>query len=186
MPATKTLSNEPRNDSPNIALSMKLPRKADFEKALIRQYAKAVELSREAGHGVSFRVVVDPLAGAQTISVVEEEPLSHRAVFPVEALAAARERGRHRVAEILAEDDMLSAEAFADLLGVSRVTVNTKRQNGQVLGIDGAKRGFRFPSWQLDRDGRPYTARGPGRCMGGLPLSSRRTALLMAARVSMR
>lgn len=167
MPATKTLANEPRNDSPNIALSMKLPRKADFEKALIRQYAKAVKLSREAGHQVSFRVVVDPLAGAQTISVVEEEPLSHQDVFPVEevpepddelqaALAAARERGRRRVAEILAEDDMLSAEAFAELLGVSRVTVNTKRQNGQVLGLDGAKRGFRFPSWQLDRDGRPY------------------------------
>jgi nucleotide-binding universal stress UspA family protein len=169
MPATKTLANEPRNDSSNIALSMKLPRTADFEKALIRQYAKAVKLSRKAGHQVSFRVVVDPLAGAQTISVVEEEPLSHQDVFPVEevpepddelqaALVAARERGRRRVAEILAEDDMLSAEAFADLLGVSRVTVNTKRQNGQVLGLDGAKRGFRFPSWQLDRDGRPYAA----------------------------
>ncbi|MBB3133069.1 hypothetical protein FHS26_000772 [Rhizobium pisi] len=169
MPATKTLANEPRNDSPNIALSMKLPRKADFEKALIRQYAKAVKLSREAGHQVSFRVVVDPLVGAQTISVVEEEPLPHQDVFPVEevpelddelqaALVAARERGRRRAAEILAEDDMLSAEAFADLLGVSRVTVNTKRQNGQVLGLDGAKRGFRFPLWQLDRDGRPYPA----------------------------
>lgn len=168
MPMTKILANEPRNDSSNVALSMKLPRKADFEKALIRQYAKAVQLSRKAGHQVSFRVVVDPLAGAQTISVVEEEPLP-RDAFPVEeasepddelqaALAAARERGRRRVAEILAEDDMLSAEAFADLLGVSRVTVNTKRQNGQVLGLDGAKRGFRFPSWQLDRDGRPYAA----------------------------
>jgi hypothetical protein len=61
-----------------------------------------------------------------------------------------------RDAVILAEDDMLSAETFADLLGVSRVTVNTKRQNGQVLGLDGAKRSFRFPLWQLDRDGRPY------------------------------
>jgi hypothetical protein len=169
MPTAKTVANESQSDASNIALSMKLPRKADFEKALIRQYAKAVKLSREAGHQVSFRVVVDPLAGAQTISVVEEEPLSHQDVFPVDevpepddelqaALAAARERGRRRVAEILAEDDMLSAEAFADLLGVSRVTVNTKRQNGQVLGLDGAKRGFRFPSWQLDRDGRPYAA----------------------------
>lgn len=95
--------------------------------------------------------------------------MSHQDVFPVEempgpddelrvALVAARQRGRRRVAEILAEDDMPSAEAFADLLGVSRATVNTKRQNGQVLGLDGAKRGFRFPSWQLDRDGRPYAA----------------------------
>lgn len=167
MPTMKTVANEPRNASSDIALSMKLPRKADFEKALIRQYAKAIKLSRKAGHQVSFRVVVDPLAGAQTISVVEEEPQSRQVAFPVEeapepddelqaALTAARERGQRRVAEILAEDDMLSAETFADLLGVSRVTVNTKRQNGQVLGLDGAKRGFRFPSWQLDRDGRPY------------------------------
>ncbi|MBP1875953.1 hypothetical protein LPJGGPFB_05280 [Ensifer adhaerens] len=165
MPTTKTVANQPLNASSEIALSMKLPRKADFEKALIRQYAKAIKLSRKAGHQVSFRVVVDPLAGAQTISVVEEEPQSHP--FPVEeapepdaelqaALTAARERGRRRVAEILAEDVMVSAETFAELLGVSRVTVNTKRQNGQVLGLDGAKRGFRFPSWQLDRDGRPY------------------------------
>ncbi|PKA45040.1 XRE family transcriptional regulator [Rhizobium sullae] len=167
MPVTKTITDEPRNDS-SIAFSMKLPRKADFEKALIRQYAKAVQLSRKAGHQVSFRVVVDTLAGAQTISIVEEEPLPQDA-FPVEevrepddelqaALAAARGRGQRRVAQIVAEDDMLGAEAFADLLGVSRVTVNTKRQHGQVLGLDGAKRGFRFPAWQLDRYGRPYAA----------------------------
>jgi hypothetical protein len=114
---------------------------------------------------VSFRVVVDPRAGAQTISIVEEDPLVGDSAFPVEvagepddelkaALSAARERGRRRVAEILSEDDMVSADAFSDLLGVSRVTVNTKRQNG----LDGAKRGFRFPAWQLDQDGRPYAA----------------------------
>lgn len=164
-----SMTKSAASDTANVALSMKLPRKADFEKALIQQYAKAVQMSRKAGHQVSFRVVVDPLAGAQTISVVEEDPAVREGGFPVEevtepdvelqaALTAARERGRRRVAEILAEDDMLSAEAFADLLGVSRVTVNSKRQNGQVLGLDGAKRGFRFPTWQLDGDGRPYLA----------------------------
>jgi hypothetical protein len=165
MPVTKTTASE----SPNIALSMKLPRKADFEKALLKQYTKAVQLSQKAGHQVSFRVVVDPLAGAQTISIVEEDPLAREGEFPVEevrapdveleaALAAARERGRRRVAEILGEDDMLNADSFSGLLGVSRVTVNAKRQNGQVLGLDGAKRGFRFPAWQLDQDGRLYAA----------------------------
>jgi hypothetical protein len=165
MPVTKTSASE----TPNIALSMKLPRKADFEKALLNQYTKAVQLSQKAGHQVSFRVVVDPRAGAQTISIVEEDPLVGDGAFPVEeagepddeltvALSSARERGHRRVAEILSEGDMLSADAFSDLLGVSRVTVNTKRQNGQVLGLAGAKRGFRFPAWQLDRDGRPYAA----------------------------
>lgn len=72
------------------------------------------------------------------------------------ALAAARERGRLRAADILGSDDMLSAEAFAKILGTTRVTVNTKRQSGQVLGLDGAKLGFRFPVWQLDAEGKPY------------------------------
>jgi hypothetical protein len=42
------------------------------------------------------------------------------------------------------------------MLGTTRVTVNTKRQSGQVLGLDGAKRGFRFPVWQLDSNGKPF------------------------------
>jgi hypothetical protein len=62
------------------------------------------------------------------------------------------------VAEIVAGEDMLSADAFAKLLGTSRVTVNARRQSGQVLGIDGAKRGFRFPVWQPDKDGLPFGA----------------------------
>lgn len=74
----------------------------------------------------------------------------------VTALAAARDRGRLRAAEILAGDEMLSVDAFAKMLGSTRVTVNTKRQSGQILGLDGAKRGFRFPVWQLDAEGKPY------------------------------
>jgi hypothetical protein len=36
------------------------------------------------------------------------------------------------------------------------VTVNTKRQKRQLLGLEGAKRGFRFPQWQIGRDGKPF------------------------------
>jgi hypothetical protein len=72
------------------------------------------------------------------------------------ALAAARERGRIRVADILSGDDMLSAEAFAELLGTTRMTVNTKRQRRQVLALEGAKRGFRFPAWQVGSNGKPF------------------------------
>ncbi|HRK96171.1 MAG TPA: hypothetical protein PK694_07620, partial [Rhodospirillales bacterium] len=74
------------------------------------------------------------------------------------ALEEARGRGRARAAEILAAEDMLSADKFAALLGTTRMTVNTKRQNHQVLGLDGAKRGFRFPAWQVDEDGKPFSA----------------------------
>lgn len=53
---------------------------------------------------------------------------------------------------------MLSADQFAELLGTTRMTVNTKRQSHQVLGLDGAKRGFRFPAWQVGEDGTPFAA----------------------------
>lgn len=153
----------------NVAFSMKLPQHADFKKALIKQYGEAIARSRKVGHRVSFRVDVDPAADAQTITLVEEQPNAAETPYPVEdvgerdaelraALTAARQRGHQRVAEILAGEEMLTAKAFAQLLGVSRVTVNAKRQSGQVLGLDGAKRGFRFPAWQLDDDGRPFAA----------------------------
>ncbi|MER8733309.1 XRE family transcriptional regulator [Mesorhizobium sp. M1227] len=151
-----------------LSFTTKLPAQADFKKVLLERHQEAIARSRKIGHRVSFRVEVDPAADAQTITPVEEQPIASD-VFPVEdtgmpdaeleaALAEARARGHKRVAEIVAGEEMLSAEDFAKLLGTSRVTVNARRQSGQVLGIDGAKRGFRFPVWQLDKDGRPFGA----------------------------
>jgi len=44
---------------------------------------------------------------------------------------------------------MLSSDDFAPRLGVSRETVNVWRKSGTVLGLPSAKRGFRFPLWQI-------------------------------------
>jgi len=135
-------------------------------KPLLQGYGEALARSRKSGRPVSFRVDVGP-GGETTISQVDDQGPGAEA-FPVEepgeptpelrrALDSARERGRLRAGEILGGDDMLSAEAFAKLLGTTRVTVNSKRQSGQLLGLDGARRGFRFPVWQLDDEGRPYS-----------------------------
>jgi hypothetical protein len=134
-------------------------------KPLLQRYGEAFAKSREAGCPVSFRVDVSPDGATTTTSV--EDASAQRRRLPVEqvgerapeleaALAAARKRGRIRAGELLAGEDMLSADDFARLLGTTRMTVNTKRQAGQVLGLEGAKRGFRFPAWQVDRDGKPY------------------------------
>ncbi|WP_424632138.1 XRE family transcriptional regulator [Bradyrhizobium sp. SYSU BS000235] len=133
-------------------------------KALLQGYGDAIHKSRTAGRRVSFRVDVD--AEGRTLVTPIEETVAAPASIAEEAtaaapelqlaLAAARDRGRSRAAEILNGDDMLSADAFAKMLGTTRVTVNTKRQSGRVLGLDGAKRGFRFPIWQLDAEGKPY------------------------------
>jgi hypothetical protein len=131
---------------------------------LLQGYGDAIAKSRTAGRPVSFRVDVDP-DGETVVTPVEDaigapEPVvEETAVLDAEltaALAGARERGRLRAGEILSGDDMLAAEDFAKMLGTTRVTVNAKRQSGQILGLDGAKRGFRFPVWQLDAEGKPY------------------------------
>jgi hypothetical protein len=63
-----------------------------------------------------------------------------------------------RGAEILSGEEMLSAEEFAPLIGTIRVAVNAKRQDHQALGLEGAKRGFRFPECQVVVDGKPFSA----------------------------
>jgi len=125
-------------------------------KALLAGYGKAMAESQAAGRTVSFRVEVDPTGGTAVTPL--EEPAAGTASDLAEALEEARARGQVRAATILAGDDMLSADQFAALLGTTRMTVNTRRQNHQVLGLDGAKRGFRFPAWQVGDDGKPFAA----------------------------
>ncbi len=143
-----------------------LAKSPDRGEALLQGYGDALARSRAAGRRVSFRVDVDPEGEAVVtpveVAVAAPERAMDRATVPdpelQAALAAARGRGRLHAAEILGRDDMLSADAFAELLGTTRVTVNSKRRSGQILGLDGAKRGFRFPVWQLDAEGKPYAA----------------------------
>jgi hypothetical protein len=131
----------PRSGPPKGALGVTFKATGAASKLLAKMrpfflaYNKAFKKSREAKRPVSFRVDVEPDGTVSAVPVVETSTES--APFPVEevdsrspelerALAAARERGVSRAAEILSGKDMLSADAFADLLGVSRVTVNTK------------------------------------------------------------
>jgi hypothetical protein len=125
-------------------------KRATFRK-LKRIVDDAIRRSRESER--SIRVVVDvPPRGVPEITSEDN---------PVEldrALAEAHARGGLQVAQILSCADMLSAEEFAARVGASRVTVNEWRQSHKILGIQGAKRGFRFPEWQLGEDGKPFAA----------------------------
>ena len=86
-------------------------------------------------------------------AVITTRPPENEAAF-----AAARERGRHRVAEILERPEMLSAEAIGERLGLSRVAVNDRRQRREFLGLEGTKRGFKYPDWQIGENGKPLEA----------------------------
>lgn len=130
-----------------------------------KAYARAIRLSRQTGKDVRFVVDIRP-DGAESVTGFAEEPASFAALPPSDArhaegdraLADARHRGRLRVAEILAGPEMLSADAFAVRLGTTRATVNAWRHKNQVLGLEGATRGFRFPVWQVGADGKPFRA----------------------------
>lgn len=141
------------------------PRKSGV-RAVMEVLSERITESRESGRPTGFWVEVDPRGQPRVHAkeIVAREPVPTANADPDDAddldaaLAAARERGRLRVAEILAGDEMLSADAFAEMLGVSRVTVNAKRQRHEVLAVDGARRGFRFPAWQVDENGKPFAA----------------------------
>ncbi len=159
---------EPRRKNPEpdaAAKRLARPRSASPEGQLLTAFRDAVGRSRTMGRAVSFVVDVGP-QGVPTITPVEDGPKapgssrsqSERDRKLARALDAARARGRGRVAEILGGPDMLSGDDFAQLIGTTRATVNVRRQNHQVLGLQGATRGFRFPAWQVDDEGKPFTA----------------------------
>lgn len=130
-------------------------------KSLMETFGQTIERSRKSGRAGGFTVMIDA-AGNPEIAPLPRAESVEPAIAGNDrldaALQAARERGRLRSAEILEQVDMLTAEEFAERLGVSRVTVNARRQKHELLGLDGAKRGFRFPAWQVDEDGKPLNA----------------------------
>lgn len=66
-----------------------------------------------------------------------------------EALAAARARGAAVKEELLADPEMLNTAGIANLLGMSEEGVRLKRKRHEILGLESAKRGIRYPAWQV-------------------------------------
>jgi hypothetical protein len=93
-----------------------------------------------------------------TAEITPHRQVRRAAPLKSNSLAAARARGALRVAEILEQPEMLSSDGFAALTGTTRATVNTWRNASKILGLEGAKRGFRFPAWQVGEDGKPFAA----------------------------
>lgn len=69
------------------------------------------------------------------------------------SLEAARERGEVVKDQLLRDPDMLSTAELAKRLGMSEEGIRLKRKRHEVLGLEFARRGIRYPSWQLLGDG---------------------------------
>lgn len=128
----------------------------------------AASKSRSVGTALQFVVEVKPDGTPQIVEAATGEERKTAALDASlemdaaeegrleRALVDARERGRHAVADILSDKDMLSADAFAAHLQTTRATINSWRQAHQVLGLQGATRGYRYPVWQIGENGRPF------------------------------
>lgn len=128
-----------------------------------REVEKMFDLARREGVPMRLALTVEPSgvvridqsAGTQSPTLPEAAAArpgaEGSALGPTlaEALARGRERGAIRLAEILGGPEMANAEDFARMIGASRETVNQKRRRHEVLGLEGPKRGLRFPQWQL-------------------------------------
>lgn len=105
---------------------------------LLAGYAAAAEKAARAGRAVAYTVRVTPDGDAEPVADALDA-----------ALAVARKRGQDKAANILKGDDMLTARNFGSLIGASHETVNVRRRRGEILGLQGATRVVRYPSWQV-------------------------------------
>lgn len=69
---------------------------------------------------------------------------------PRDPLAPARLRGLRLQQEILAaEGGSCSAQALADVLGITRQAIDKRRKRGTLIGLSLGRRGYAYPVWQI-------------------------------------
>jgi hypothetical protein len=123
-----------------------LERAKGAARQILQQYVAAVRRATETGQEVDVTIKVAPNAQA-TVTAAEPDAFE-------QALAKARDRGAARIADILKGEDMLPAADFGQLVDLSHQTVNEKRKLGEILGLEGVKRGVRYPRWQIAEGGK--------------------------------
>ena len=112
-------------------------------------YADTLAKAKRTGQAVTVTFRVSPDGDAEPVAgAAGGDPLDA-------ALASARARGRTKVTEILKGKDMLTARVFGPLIGASHETVNAKRKRFEILGLEGATRGVKYPRWQITDAGLP-------------------------------
>ena len=114
---------------------------------------KARAVSGDKTPGVCLVIGMDPERRIPKFEIEDAGPEQPGSDDLDAALAEARQRGVSRAVEILSRPDMLSAADFAKFIGVSREAVRAKHHRNEVLGLKGAKRGLRFPKWQITSNG---------------------------------
>jgi hypothetical protein len=83
-----------------------------------------------------------------------EQPEAIEMLTEADPFAAARLRGVRERERLLSEEGgTWTAEQVAKHLQLTRQTVNLRRKQGTLLGLDAGRHGFRYPAWQFARTG---------------------------------
>lgn len=69
-------------------------------------------------------------------------------------LKASEKRGTIAFEKIMSAEDMLTPGAMAERLNTTRQTIDAWRKSRRLLALKGAKRGYRYPAWQIDERNR--------------------------------
>lgn len=120
---------------------------------VISGYADAADKAKRTGldHIVTYRISPDGRA-VEVTDIAAAKPAGSGLNA---AIMRAKARGTTKIADILKGADMMTARDFAPLIGASHETVNAKRKRHEVLGLEGATRGVKYPSWQVSDAGLP-------------------------------
>lgn len=120
---------------------------------VISTYVDAAAKAKRTGRTYRITYLVTPDGRAEPVAEAPAEQTADDALAG--ALARAEARGAVKAADILKGADMLTARAFGPLIGASHETVNIKRKRHELLGLEGATRGVRYPRWQVTDGGLP-------------------------------
>jgi hypothetical protein len=119
---------------------------------MISGYADAAAKAKRTGKDYIITYRVSPDGKTVEVDRIVEKP----ADAPLgAAMARAKARGATKVTEILRQADMVTAREFGPLIGASHETVNIKRKRHEILGLEGATRGVKYPRWQVTEAGMP-------------------------------
>jgi len=116
---------------------------------------RVVELAGDEVHSQKMTVAfLDRLilGAAEALGEVGTKPTTQNG--PVDALQAARERGRQYALEELQQPENLSLRDAAAYAGRSDRAINEARLSGQLYALvpPGKQRGLRYPQWQFDAE----------------------------------
>ena len=140
---------------PKSALTMK--DKRDLLKRM-KQFSERNRLSLytsnpETPAPNSYQLENETEVALDTPNVVTARPFENAIAF-----SDAYRRGEQLTSTILAGEEMLAVEDFGRRVGLSRAAVNLRRQKRELLALEGAKRGFKYPDWQISSEGKPFSA----------------------------